>query len=275
MARIRSIKPEIHLDEDLWDAEEETGLPLFRAFTGLWGQADREGRFEWRPRKLKAGVLPYSNDDFSRVLDALTTRGFVVRYKVGEREYGWVRTFTRHQVINGREAASILPAPPDDVHKTSGATSASTPGGRVDDASSTREAHARGEGKGREGKRTEGRVDDARTTSELLSREHEKRYVEKRACAPTKGKSYLDALKAAANWCDGTAESSGRPASDVIHVVLDGLFASTKPAIVGDWGMRFLGVDCAEFYAPPPPKSSAGQPEDPRMQGDAYREFEG
>jgi hypothetical protein len=146
--RIRTIKPESLLDEELWDLEVETGLPVFRAFVGLWTQADREGRFEWRPRPLKAAILPYWEGDFSRVLDALTTRGFLVKYASGGREYGAVRTFKRHQVINNREQASELPAPED-----SGAVSApSTRPPRVDDACPTPLVHAHGEGKGREGK---------------------------------------------------------------------------------------------------------------------------
>jgi hypothetical protein len=110
--RIRTIKPEAHTDEDLWDLEEETGFPIFRAFTGLWGHSDREGRFEWRPRPLKAGILPYWSGDFSRVLDALATRGFIVKYASGGREFGVIPSFTRHQVINNREEESKLPPPP-------------------------------------------------------------------------------------------------------------------------------------------------------------------
>jgi hypothetical protein len=113
--RIRTIKPEAHLDEDLWDAEQESGLPLFRAFTGLWCQADKEGRFEWRPRQLKAAILPYWDGEFSRVLDAFVTRGFVVKYVTRGREYGVIPTFKKHQFINGKEAESRLPAPPDNL----------------------------------------------------------------------------------------------------------------------------------------------------------------
>jgi hypothetical protein len=111
--RIRSVKPEIHTDEELWDLELETGLPLFRAFVGLWNYADREGRFEWRPRPLKAAILPYWEGDFEAALDALVAGRFVVKYTVGGKAYGWVRTFTEHQVVNTREPPSSLPAPPD------------------------------------------------------------------------------------------------------------------------------------------------------------------
>lgn len=156
--RIRSIKPEVFLDEDLWFLEQETGLPVFRAFTGLWTQSDREGRFEWRPLALKAAVLPYWQGDFSRVLDALATRGFIVRYASGTREYGIVRTFKRHQAINGREPASSLPAPPKEYLAIP-----DTPG-RVEDASSTRRPRDTCTPAGTEGNGTEGRGNDASAT---------------------------------------------------------------------------------------------------------------
>jgi hypothetical protein len=112
MSRIRSIKPSVHRDAELWDLEQETGLPIFRAFTGLWGVADREGRFEWKPREMKPDILPYWDGDFEVVLSALCSRSFVVRYEVGGRVFGLVRTFTRHQVVNQREAKSEIPPPP-------------------------------------------------------------------------------------------------------------------------------------------------------------------
>ncbi len=111
MSRIRAIKPEFFRHYDLWLAEKETGLPLRLAFVGLWCVADREGRFKWCPPQLKIEVLPYDEIDFSRVLDALTTRGFVVQYRVNGADYGYIPTFAKHQVINNRERASELPEP--------------------------------------------------------------------------------------------------------------------------------------------------------------------
>lgn len=142
MARIRTIKPEFFKHEGIFDAEQETGLPLRLAFAGLWTQCDREGRFAWRPRQLKVDILPYDDVDFSRVLDVLATRGFVVKYASGGREFGAIPSWHRHQVVNNREKASELPEPAEIVE--------------VSDASSTREprvGHAgKAEGKGKEGK---------------------------------------------------------------------------------------------------------------------------
>jgi hypothetical protein len=113
MGRIRTIKPEFFTHEELFDLEEKEGLPVRLAFIGLWTICDREGRFKWRPRSIKAQILPYDNVDFSRMLDALATRGFVVRYASEGVEYGYVPGFSRHQVVNFKEAQSTLPEPPE------------------------------------------------------------------------------------------------------------------------------------------------------------------
>lgn len=115
MGRIRTVKPELFTHEDLFEAEQETGLPLRVAFIGLFTCADREGRFKWRPRTLKLAVLPHDAVDFSRVLDALTTAGFVRKYEVEGEDYGFIPTFLKHQTINQREAKSNLPAPVGDA----------------------------------------------------------------------------------------------------------------------------------------------------------------
>lgn len=140
--RIRTIKPEFFLHEGLFEAEKETKLPLRIAFAGMWCAADREGRFKWEPRKLGIQILPYDGIDFSRVLDALATRGFIVRYACSTGDCGVIPSFPRHQVINNRERDSELPEPDQIVVN------------QAVDASGTREArddHAgKAEGKGRE-----------------------------------------------------------------------------------------------------------------------------
>lgn len=149
MGRIRSIKPEVLLHESLFDLEAETGLPVRLAFIGLWTQSDKAGRFQWRPRALKTQIMPYDDVDFSRVLDALTTRGFVCKYACGGDEYGFVPSWNKHQFINNREKESSLPDPfASDCEIVTSA--------RVDDASTTRERNyqeeGEGKGKGKEGK---------------------------------------------------------------------------------------------------------------------------
>jgi hypothetical protein len=114
MGRIRTIKPEFYTHEDLFLAEKEEKLPLRIAFSGLWTICDREGRFKWRPNTIKLAVLPFDEVDFSRVLDALATRGFIEQYATDTGElFGFVPSFLEHQVINNRESKSLIPSHSD------------------------------------------------------------------------------------------------------------------------------------------------------------------
>ena len=113
MGRIRTVKPELFIHDELYDAESESGLPVIRAFIGLFTIADREGRFIWKPKQLKTQACPYDPIDFSDVLTVLKTSGFITHYRVGEKEYGVIDAFTDHQQINSKESKSKLPAPED------------------------------------------------------------------------------------------------------------------------------------------------------------------
>lgn len=150
MARIRTIKPEFFIHEGLFDLEQETGLPVRVAFAGLFTVADRKGRFEWRPRRLKAAVLPYDDIDFSRVLDALTTRGFLVRYASQGRTFGAIPSWDKHQVVNNREKCSEFPEPPQVIDEKEQMTRPP----RVPHASPTPLGNGQAEGEGeQEGER--------------------------------------------------------------------------------------------------------------------------
>ena len=144
--RIRTIKPEFFLHDGIFDAEREEGLPLRIAFIGLWCAADREGRFRWEPRRLGAAILPYDLLDFSRVLDALTTRGFIEKHACPTGEFGVIPSFTRHQIVNNRETPSILPSPTLESIVEPLPTRAP----RVPDACPTPESGREGKGTGRE-----------------------------------------------------------------------------------------------------------------------------
>ncbi len=142
MARIRSVKPEFFQHEHLFEAEVSSGLPLRISFVGLWTQCDREGRFEWRPRQLKLNILPYDNVDFSAVLSALEAHGFVKRYDVEGKSYGYIPSWLKHQHINSREPSSTIPAPDGSQPKPV----------QVPDEASTSTEPIRREGKGKERK---------------------------------------------------------------------------------------------------------------------------
>lgn len=167
--RIRTVKPEFFHHFALFKAEQESGLPLRVAYIGLWCAADREGRFKWEPESLGAKILPFDKLEFSRVLDALATRGWILKYDAKGGEFGFIPTFKSHQVINNRENASKLPPPPRNKQSHGEDESLTDASGtrepRVNHASSTREprdaedekfslrgkeGNMEGEGKGKE-----------------------------------------------------------------------------------------------------------------------------
>lgn len=95
MARTRSIKP------SFFDNELLGGLsPLTRLlFIGLWGQADRAGRLEDRPLRLKKNILGYDDvtvADVDNMLESLNINGFIIRYQVEDRHYIQVTKFEKH-----------------------------------------------------------------------------------------------------------------------------------------------------------------------------------
>lgn len=113
MARARNIKPGFFSNDELADID-----PLGRIlFIGLWTLADREGRLEDRPRRIKAEVLPYDDCDVEALLDALDAHKFILRYVVGEERFIQVLEFKKHQNPHVKESASSIPAP--DEHSTS------------------------------------------------------------------------------------------------------------------------------------------------------------
>jgi hypothetical protein len=114
MARIRTVKPEFFKHYDLFKAEEECGLPLRVAFSGLWCCADKEGRFKWQPAQLKLDVLPYDDVNFEDVLNVLERHEFIVKYSVDNKWFGCIPTLPEHQRFSGKEAQfeSKLPPPP-------------------------------------------------------------------------------------------------------------------------------------------------------------------
>lgn len=108
MARSRNIKPGFFLNDELAEVE-----PLGRIlFAGLWCIADREGRLEDKPRRIKVEVLPYDDCDVNYLLNQLAERGFIVRYEHESNPYIQIINFTKHQNPHPREVASVIPAYP-------------------------------------------------------------------------------------------------------------------------------------------------------------------
>ncbi|MEQ5753237.1 hypothetical protein ABN357_19495 [Providencia rettgeri] len=105
MARARNIKPGFFTNDDLAECE-----PLARIlFVGLWTVADREGRLEDKPRKIKAMVLPYDDADCDKLLSQLHGKNFITRYVVDGNEFIQINNWKKHQNPHMKEAASEIP----------------------------------------------------------------------------------------------------------------------------------------------------------------------
>lgn len=102
MARIRTIKPDFFKNEQLADLPMTARL----LFIGLWTLADKEGRLEDRPKRIKVELFPYDNLDCDKELARLQNSGFIIRYEVGEMKVIKVLNFTIHQRITGKESES-------------------------------------------------------------------------------------------------------------------------------------------------------------------------
>jgi len=113
MSRMRTIKPSFFTNEELARLSPFARL----LFAGLWTLADRDGRLEDRPRRIKAELLPYDDDvDVDALLADLAAAGFIRRYEVAAAgRFIWIVTFLKHQKPHSREIASVIPAPAHDL----------------------------------------------------------------------------------------------------------------------------------------------------------------
>lgn len=104
--RARNIKPAFFKNEFLGQSE-----PLARLlFIGLWCYCDREGRFEWRPKRIKIEILPYDDCDIEKLLDILVELNEIKKYKMGDFVYGFIPNFVKHQNPHNRENDSVYPS---------------------------------------------------------------------------------------------------------------------------------------------------------------------
>lgn len=107
MPRIRSLKYEYFINEDL----AQISLHARLLGLGLTTLADREGRLEDRPLRIKVLLFPYHDIDVDKALDELQDAGFLSRYTVDGKRYIAVVNFLKHQRPHPREVASVIPSP--------------------------------------------------------------------------------------------------------------------------------------------------------------------
>lgn len=107
MARARNIKPALFKNEVLGVADPMLTL----LFEGLWLLADKAGRLEDRPLRIKGELFPYRDGvDIEGLLSWLAREDFIVRYTVSGKRYIQVQNFDKHQNPHRNEPESIIPS---------------------------------------------------------------------------------------------------------------------------------------------------------------------
>ena len=107
MARARNIKPGFYKNEDL----AECSVWARYIFPGLWMLADREGRLEDRPKRIKGELLPFDSNDVEPLLKELVAKGFIVRYQNEGASYIQISKFLTHQSPHYSEKPSCIKPP--------------------------------------------------------------------------------------------------------------------------------------------------------------------
>lgn len=105
--RSRNIKPGFFKNEILASLP-----PLCRIlYSGLWCIADRDGRLEDRPSRIKVEVLPYDECNVDDFLGLLYKSKFIKRYSLNGLNYIEIPNFQKHQHPHIKEGESTIPAP--------------------------------------------------------------------------------------------------------------------------------------------------------------------
>lgn len=107
MSRSRNIKPGLWLNEEL----AEISIPARYLFPALWCLADKEGRLEYRPKKIKIEVYPYDEIDIIPLVAELHGKKFISVYENEGLFYVQINNFTKHQNPHPKEKSNGYPAP--------------------------------------------------------------------------------------------------------------------------------------------------------------------
>lgn len=108
MARARNIKPGFAKNEDLAECSFAARL----CFALLPTLADREGRLEDRPKRIKGELFPFDSIEVDPLLAELAKHGFIERYAAEGRGLIQIIAFHKHQHPHHKEPESDLPPPP-------------------------------------------------------------------------------------------------------------------------------------------------------------------
>lgn len=121
--RSRNIKPGFFKNEYLAECPFEARL----LYAGLWCIADREGRLEYRPKRIRAELFPFDEVDVETLVQVLCKYGFVRMYTVGGEAFLDIPAFLRNQNPHVNEKPSdIEPYERRDICSENADSSAST-----------------------------------------------------------------------------------------------------------------------------------------------------
>lgn len=107
MARSRNIKPGFFKNEDLAECTVWARL----LFAGLWTLADREGRLEDRPKRIKGELFAFDSIEVAPLLEELAAHGFIYRYQCAGIAVLQILKFRKHQNPHHREPGSVFASP--------------------------------------------------------------------------------------------------------------------------------------------------------------------
>jgi hypothetical protein len=93
--RSRKIKPGFFMNKELAECDITARI----LFIGLWFLADKEGKFEDRPKKIRAFVFPYENCDVDELLNQLQDHGFILRYEADGNKYIQLINFEKNMLM--------------------------------------------------------------------------------------------------------------------------------------------------------------------------------
>jgi hypothetical protein len=103
--RSRNIKPAFFINSELAECDFASRL----LFIGLWCYADREGRFEWKPKQIRAAIFPYDSVDIDQLLCNLMSLHLITCHDM----VGHIPCFKKHQHPHPHEPKSTLPENPN------------------------------------------------------------------------------------------------------------------------------------------------------------------
>lgn len=118
MPRSRTVKGGFFRSPDI----QHTPVGCRLLFISLWTQADREGRLEDLPWKIRDEAFPYDVDiteqHVDEWLEILDRRDLITRYVIDGQPLIFITKWRTHQHPHPKEAESKLPEPPANPRQT-------------------------------------------------------------------------------------------------------------------------------------------------------------